>query len=400
MMMRKVFTKRTVAFALSFLLLVSLLSGCGQEKSASDSDSKPDSLTEAEHMLLSDWFNYLQYEEHQTQDMLWALSSAKKAVDEPEWDNLQRALTVLETALLYVGQRDTPKKETTDEAYSLLREKYGDDVYNVKSSIPGQQSQYLNELESLRTDLQIRFFGDSSRSSLGEELTLQEDQYKILLEYDACFTAYLIQLLGPSENTDKLRDYVQEYLPNICAYMPSKDLSLEELEALGIEILDRGDVILRELEQSLSHKENDLILLQDALESDDFSVLTADSARIGGLSDVLPTPGWFFSETASFSWLLGDGDAHRVPNELEELTENPTEMVFTATDALREEVLEYIGVLEALGYSGELRDDQDGVLYHLVQDEWEMIIRWDGDSTEMELTGNLPCLAPQWYRAS
>lgn len=395
--MKLSFVKR---FVVAFLCILSLplsytANGVG---STADREQPEDALSQAEDILLSDWFNYLQTEEHQCSDMLWILDYADDALESSDWSKLQRFFAVLETASLYLAAREIAKPETTDEQYSLLADTYGLDIYAVNLDTSGIRTDYLADAEVLRNDFQIEFFLKPAHDAMRENLDCLRTQYTSALDYDAGMTAYLLKLLGRSENTERLRTYIHDYLPQIDSRIPSDKLSVSEIEAFISGALDRLESAVIKQKELQGVQVSNLELFDYALNRGESAMLADHSAPISGLTDTLPAPEWYFGSTTTCSWLLDNGDSHRLPNDLERVSEDPTVLHITSTDAKPEDLILYTNLLESCGYSGVLKEE-DSLKYYLFMENWNMAIIWDGTAITMDFFGHLPCLAPSWYKA-
>lgn len=380
-----------------FPLLCMLLLSCAAPTGFALETVPVDELHEAEHALVSDWFTYLQIEERTARDILWVLGSAKTAVVTSDWEQLQRCLAVLETAALYIRLHELSEEETTDEQYELLSKVYGEDVAVVRMELQGLGKGALAELELLRNDLMLRFFMNATHKNQFDELCNIEEQYKAMLEYDAFSTAYLVKLIEPSEYSQKLQGYVDEYLPLMSSYMPYETFSVEELEALCELTLDNYEESICETKRQKAFRENDIILLSDSVNRDDFSRFSRDSAVITGIGTALPAPPWYYSEEIQFLWELPDSDGLRIPGEAEELTETPCYLYIFCKDVVKGELMSYLERLDSLGYSVMYEKDADVSRYSVESDDWSMTIEWNGVTFAQRFWGRIPCLTPEWY---
>ncbi len=388
--------KRLLALSVACFLLLSCISPAGYALELKTNDR----LREAEHALTSDWFYFLQMEEYTSRDMLWVLDNAKEAVKTSDWDQLQRCLAVLETAALYIRQREMPAEQTTDAQYELLKREYGEDVYVVRIELQGCKQDSLAELELLRNDLTLRYFMKSTHAHQLMELTITENLYKAFLKYDAFATAYLIKLIEPSEYSQKLRSFVREYLPLIESYMPYDAFSVTELESLAGDLLDACEEKINDARTHQDLRRNDLILLMDSSKKGSYDRFSRDSAPIKGLNTVLPAPPWYYSDELDILWELPDGRNLRIPMELENLTENPRYLLIACGDTEVAELNAYLGQLEALGYPVSY-EVNDGLSIYSVEDaNWRMTVEWDGKDLTQRFWGEIPCLIPSWYVVS
>lgn len=404
--MKKYFFNKPAALLLAAALSTSLFAGCGQEtagsaNAAADASSTVTvadaaALKSAEQVLFDDWYTTIDLQEHCQGAMARTVGYAQKALASRDRDDYLKANAILSAAIPYIASYADPVQNTTSEQYRILEDKYGMEVYIIQMESGDDVDYHTKMLTGLQSDFKQRYFMSSAQSAMEEELSMRLTYYQKYIEYYATATAYILKVLSQSEEAAPFRQKVISSLPLIGSALPSEDLSLEELEAMGSDILDVNEAAVKRIDELAEVHENDRYFLQEAGKSGDYSTLIKDKIEMTGAGENLPAPEWYYNDTTTSEWLFDDGEDAGIKDIPEELETSPSTLKVTCTDTDADALRAYASQLESEGYTTDLKEEGENLTLTLSRTDWNMSATWDGTTMTMELSGRLPCLLPTW----
>lgn len=388
--------KRILTFLMAVLCLCTLLTACGR----TDTPEPEPEKELPEQQLLSDWFDYLLASENLYGDMQWAISYINDFLETPSWEQLQIARMALNTAKLYITQREKPEETMTAEEYDrFLRQ--GMDVSFVHPEIGTFQQGKQSALTScllLEYGLFQDAFGTREREHLALYTDILQREYIQDIRYLALCTDNLLLTLGDDDWTQKFRSFVEENCPLIAA----EQTDLEDPDAL----YELASAALDEIEELKTLRSEELGLaraslnrMEDAMANGGLETLAANAAPIDGLPILLPYPEWYDMESAEYYYYWSSSDGSRTyPTEREDLREAPSGCVITCPGVSLEELLDYQDTLARVGLECISTQEEDGscnVYYEL--GESTFVFSWQEDAVQIFMLEEPICLAPVWY---
>lgn len=389
--------KRTLALLTAVLCLCIWLTACGG--TAEPEPEEPAGELQ-EQQLLSDWFDYLFACENLYGDMQWAISYIHEFLETPSWERLQTARMALNTAKLYIEQREKPEETMTAEAYDqFLRQ--GMDVSFVHPEIGTFQQEKQSALThclQLEHGLFQDAFGVRERANLARYTDILQQEFQQDICYLALSTDNLLLTLGDSDWTQKFRSFIAENCPLISAEqtgIANSDALYEQASA----VLDEIEELRTLQSEELGSARASLNRMEDAMSNGDLETLAANAAPIDGLPLLMPCPDWFDTESAEYYYYWSGNDGTRTyPTEREDLCGTPDGCVITCPGVSLEALLDYRETLAGVGLECLSTQEEDGVcsVYYEVGGS-TIVFSWEADAVQIFMLEEPVCLAPVWY---
>lgn len=397
--------KRTIAFLTAVLILCSWLTACGGADAlgpeTEDQAGEPENQAEElpEQQLLSDWFDYLFACENLYGDMQWAISYINDFLETPSWEQLQIARMALNTAKLYIEQREKPEETMTAEEYNQFLQQ-GMDISFVHPEIGSFQRGKQMALDSC---LQLEYglfqgaFGVRERANLAQYTNILQQEFQQDIRYLALCTDYLLLTLGDDDWTQKLRSFTTEHCPLIAAEQTDIDDPEALYESASALLDDEALETMRN--EEIGSARASLNRLEYALANGDLEMIAANVASIDGLPLLLPCPDWYDPESAEYYYYWSESDGNRTyPVEREDIREAPDGCTIICPSVSLESLLDYRDALNEVGLECLSTQEENGhcnVYYEV--GESTFVFTWEEDAVQIFMLEEPICLAPIWY---
>jgi len=391
--------KRILAALTAALCLCAWLTACGGT-AAPEPEPEGQAGELPEQQLLSDWFDYLFASENLYGDMQWAISYINDFLERPSWERLQIARMALNTAKLYIEQREKPEETMTAGEYDRFLQQ-GMDVSFVHPEIgtfqQGKQS-VLTSCLLLEYGLFQDAFGARERTNLAGYTDTLQREFCEEVRYLALCTDNLLLTLGDDDWTRKFRSFVTENCPLIAA----EQTDIKDSDALYEQAsmaLDEIEALRTQQSEELGSARASLNRMKNALENDDLEALAANAAPIDGLPLLLPWPEWYDIENAEYYYYWSGSDGNRTyPAECDDLQNAPDGCVITCPGVSLEALLDYRDALAGTGLACVSTREEDGScdVYFEVGGS-TFVFTWEDGAVQIFMLEEPICLVPVWY---
>lgn len=399
--------KRKIAGILAGIFL---FSSCGESKNPSNpvissstttvSGSAQENLDSIERQLLSDWSAYITTCENICKDMIWVIDYCEKFLQEPNWDNLQKARMSLAAAIKYIQAYKIPELTLSQENYDILIQN-GKDITFVQPEMDSfeiHKESTISHYRVLTADLYVFVFWKRERDIVVSQLEvlkkLSENDIHIL----ACYTKELLFLTDSEETISDFNQFLMLHCLHIYKFLDApaaeRQNEDEELEKV-IKLIKEREALVSEYSKILGEAQASLNLYKDSVEADE---IQKNIAQIEGELPVIPLPDFYSPQTMEgcYYW---NRDENNIQNgiaagehiypRVRQVLEKPADGgILIFSNVSREEFLEYLFFLESNGIPGNVKGniESDKSIFSLFTFEnSSFAVSWEDNTAQLFL---------------
>lgn len=345
--------------------------------------------------------NYLHFADRIYEDQLWVISYAEKFLETREFEDLLKARAAAQAAIRELSGMQAPVTVLMDDEYmAYVDRKLEMEAVDIAYENAAQQRDdaivmLINIFEALMSDV----YFEPLLELFQQELALERKLIEASARDEVYFSAYMLSQLG---NGEDFWNYMRENLVVISRMMP---------ESIGTEAenLDRADENMLliegwvdELEVLSGYDDYWILMMQESLETGDFSKFKSEATVIANQAPVMPLDVWMNAYDSEYLYLYSDGEEklYMYPAGAQ-ITNVPDTVKITAYDVTVDEIVGYVEMLADTDCSPVYEiAEKDGVqhLYVLAQkDGAKLMIIWNAAVTDVFLTSPLVDLVPSLY---
>ena len=273
-------------------------------------------------VLLTDYLDFLNRTEQNSTALLWAIPYVEKALLDNTWENVAKARLAVSTAYTVIDLTELAEEKATQSTYETFNNSK-QDVSLVKSNRQAYGSNKENlllTLSEIALELETGILNKRSVETLKVFIQHARALEELNLKYYACSTDYLLSELSTYSRIWTFEQALEESCPIISGYRSTDPKTGEELEDLGMKILDEIEYLTDEMGQLTTQMQIDLDDLTYAYENGHADSLEADQNIISNLPETLPFPLWDEkSESAVYFYRGKDGQIRfpKIGNQIE-----------------------------------------------------------------------------------
>ena len=396
--------KRTILISLSLVLLLAVLTACGQQANNQTQtiattvpeESLAEVSQENKESLLSAWESALKVHEVLYSCKSWTLDYVEAFSDDNNWDSLLKARAAcLSTKTAF---EKTPLPE-----YSLLQGQY-DELQAGGIDAELVKNEYLLISETVRTDiatmrsldllLHEEVFYRSVFAEFDTWCRYERSAMEDIAEYYCAATNYLLLQLNMPEVWEQMPEKFPNLFRHAAQWIPEEEAAVDA--ATGS--LDRYEQQIVEMNAFQGAQEYSHALVKEALETKNLDYLAQEINKMEGVPAYIPIADWLLDDV-KYEYLVTD------PETQKKVSVRSGEKITSTPSALYVECAG-ISLEEVQGYAQQLADwelpvaagwETEGETYHVFtkKEDIALIVEWTEESTTFYMSGSLGCLTTE-----
>lgn len=347
-----------------------------------------------------DWQRFAKAENEIHMAVNWALGYADAYLADRTWDNLCKARHAAASARAYLTYLDLPETELPVEAYVAFAGQ-GHDLSVLSLEWQGLaqcRSDSLLILRNLGDSLDREVFWSYDMEHL-ETWVQCEKQYQTgVLQYYAILTDYLLTTADtPSQRAEGEAAFAAACPEMFADYRWVNDDPT--LQWMCSDMLDTIRGISDEKTKYTGARTADTLLMAEAFESGDLSILLNNAETITGRPEMISDPGWLTLNDEGIDYTIADAetgeDVYTMPGTAIGNEEISCSAIFA--DVSRAEFDSYLAGMSASGmtFNSDVTDGEKRTVI-FVNSDCSFAFSWTSGCVIYIADGHV-LLAPSWY---
>lgn len=375
------------ALLLCLVMLLSLtLSACEEPYTPYDPASDNGAALEtAKSAALADLNALLTTTEEVYSITLWAWEYGSDFVEKPSRDRYLKAMTALTAAERALDEIEPPRMKLSMRQFQLL-DSMGitlDHLTEAFDSLDMTVSNAQFMVQNLRLELEEDIHYTVILEALPQYCAQMQELMELDCTYHGYLTNYILLNLDKKDEWKRLKGdhpWMARWFDDWCG-------STDTIMELGEKNLSQATKVDRQTEDFLGVREYTLGVLEEAVQTKDYSRVSALLSPAVSKIDYFPMPD-FVGIDVSWLYAKGSGESVTVINSMESISDAPTGCYATIKGVSRGDVEAYADQVTQLGMRSSEKWDEEKQCYSLtvVSGSSSLLVQWTKKETVLYLS--------------